>query len=282
MPILPLLVAYVAIILHRTATRPGVLGIALGLFGVSGLFAFALWQDPHAANDTALLLAKSRFADGHVYIPGLFIRTWAAGAPGLVARLAVWGLLLAGLVAWLHRAARSRGGERPLRAIVVALSLVLVAGAILERWPSRRDGPALGPSVALADGRTVFLDGPVRAQDAVYELSPGKTTLLVRVPQTPDAELPAAPSPLTLLVGGTGTVQLEGRPPVALRPQGLLLSLPLAAAAIVYDADGARETLSRHVLRVAGSPMALRLPAAPPHVREGLPEKVEPPPSGDR
>ncbi len=152
MPILPLVVAYVAVVLDRSAARRGALAVALALFGLSGLLALALWQDPHAANDSALLLAKSRFADGEVYVPGLFIRTWAAGAPGLVVRIAAWLLLVAGLGAWLRRAARGRGGERPLHAIATTLGLVLVLAAILERWPSRREGPALA-GVPLAVGR---------------------------------------------------------------------------------------------------------------------------------
>ena len=112
MPILPLAVAFAAIALDRTGSRRGVLAVVLALFSVSGLFAWALWLDPHAANDSAVLFAKSRFADAFAYVPGLFIRTWAAGAPGLFVRIAAWVLLLLGLVFWLRRVARPRATSR--------------------------------------------------------------------------------------------------------------------------------------------------------------------------
>ena len=56
--------------------------LVLMLAAWTGLFAIALWQDPHAANDSALLLAKSAYADGNQYVPNLFIRRWSDGAPG--------------------------------------------------------------------------------------------------------------------------------------------------------------------------------------------------------
>jgi hypothetical protein len=193
-------------------------------------------------------------------------------------------LLVAGLAARLRRVAGGRGGEQPLHAIATTLGLVLVLAAILERWPSRREGPALEASRSLSDGRTIFLDGPVRKNGEVYELSPGETTLLVRAPQAPAAAAPSPDTPtLALLVGGTGgTVELPGRAPLALRPQGLVLNVPLEAAVIVSGSDGAREALFRQVLRVAGPPMALRFPGAIASAPEPSPEKVEPLPSGER
>ena len=62
--------------------RRGAVALVLILAAWTGLFATALWQDPHAANDSALLLAKSTYADGHQYVPDLFLRRWSDAAPG--------------------------------------------------------------------------------------------------------------------------------------------------------------------------------------------------------
>ncbi len=291
MPILPLVIAFAALALHRTVARRGVLAIVLVLFAFSFVFAWALWLDPHAANDGAVLFAKSRFADAFAYIPGLFIRTWAAGAPGLFVRIAAWVLLALGLVLWLRRVSASRGeesprppageekvgaapGARPLRAIVMLLGLLLAMAALLERWPSRREGPALGPYVSLADGQTVFLEGPVRWKDDVLELGPGQTRFVVRSV--------AAPRSLAVLAGGTGLLERPGGGPIALRPAGILLFLPLEEAAVVTGKSGARETLSTLVLRVTGAPMALRFQEQVALGLDVAPETVEPAPSGER
>ena len=73
--------------------------------------------------------------------------------------------------------------------------------------------------------------------------------------------------------------------PIALRPEGVLLRLPLEEAAVVTGKDGAHETLSRLFLRVSGAPMALRFQAqaAPGAPAPALsPETGEPAPSGER
>jgi hypothetical protein len=162
-----------------------------------------------------------------------------------------------------------------LRAIAIGLGLVLAVAALLERWPSRRDGPAFGPSVTLDDGRTVFPEGPLLWKDGLFELAPGATTLLVRSS--------GAPGSLALLAGGTGLLEPPGGGRVALRPEGVVLRLPLEEAAVVSGRGGGRETLSRLVLRVKGSPMTLRLrdvaalaapPPASPETGELAPPEV--------
>jgi hypothetical protein len=70
-------------------------------------------------------LAKSTFADGNLYVPNLFLRTWSDAAPGLGLRLAVWFALATLLGFWLMRGRRigargfarcwSLAGCRPLR-----------------------------------------------------------------------------------------------------------------------------------------------------------------------
>ena len=102
--------------------------------------------DPHAANDCAVLLAKSAIADGNVYVPNLFIRSWAEGAPGLWARIAAWLAMIALLARWVVRARRDGHGEHPLRALAALAAVVLVVGLALERWPSRRTSARLRPA----------------------------------------------------------------------------------------------------------------------------------------
>ena len=267
MPILPLVVAFVGVALARVASRRGALVVVLWLFAVSGLFALALWRDPLAANDSALLLAKSRFADGLTYIPGLFIRTWAAGAPGLFVRIAVWISFVAGLTAWLRRVAAGRGGERPMKAAFVILGLGLVAGALLERWPSARTSPVFADSMTLDDGRVVFAEGPVRRQDDRLEIGPGVTTILVRASTAAQGS-----RVLPLLVGGTGLLKLPDRSPLVLRPEGARLELPLEVAVVLTDRAGRRETLWRQTVTLEGD--------SPAVVRFGSPVESGEPPEG--
>ena len=60
MPALPWVMALLALVLASTCARRGVLALALMAAGWSALLARALWLDPHAANDCALLLAGAR------------------------------------------------------------------------------------------------------------------------------------------------------------------------------------------------------------------------------
>ena len=100
MPVAPIAIALVGVALARVSQRRGALALGLVLAGWSALFALALWNDPHAANDSALLLAQSTWADGNQYIPNLFLRRWADGAPGLWARMAAWVVAIGLAAAW--------------------------------------------------------------------------------------------------------------------------------------------------------------------------------------
>jgi hypothetical protein len=268
MPILPLVIALVAVVVGRTAARRGALAVVLLLLGLSGLLAHALWSDPHAANDSALLLAKSRFADGALYIPGLTFRAWSEAAPGLFLRIAVWLAFVVGLAVWLARVAAGKGGARPLRAACAALGLALAAAALLQRSASSRSGPVFPATVDLSDGRAVFLEGPVQGKDDLFEVQAGETTVFLRARGEQES------ARVTLLAGGTGLVEWPGGAPLALRPQGALLELPLDKAVVVADRDGGSETLLRQRLRVSGeAPIVLRFPEA---------ESVEPRPPEER
>jgi hypothetical protein len=249
MPIAPLAVAFVGLALRRTAGRRGVLAVALVLVAWTGLLALALWRDPHAANDSAVLLANSTFADGHVYIPDLFIRRWSDAAPGLFARVLAWIAVLAGLAYWTGRAGRGQGGASPVRASLALAALVFALALGLERWPTSRSAPAFPGQVALDSGATVFVTGPVQERDDALVAETGEVEILVRSPE-PRTEV-------AILVGGIGSFQTPGAPPVRGRPAGAWAVVPLDPVARLQDGSGRSETLSRGHLAVEGE-MVLR------------------------
>jgi hypothetical protein len=265
-----------------TTGRRGALALVLMLAAWTGLIAIALWQDPHAANDSALLLAKSTYADGHQYIPGLFIRHWADGAPGLWARVFVWLAGLGAVAAWLRSVGRSihsgrgrRGCSPPVTLATVA-TLILVAGLFLERWPGRRHEPSFAdrmivpgmtpppPSaVAIPASPAVFLRGAAQVREDEAVLGPGPVELLLRAP------LPI--SSLRVTVGGQGRVlRAAGLAPIVLRSTGARLDLPLVAYHEVRGRAGRRVAYSRTSLTLDGEAV-LRLgegPVGPPESGE--------------
>lgn len=225
MPLAPLAVALVGIAIARTSHRRGAVALVLALASWTALVALLLRQDPHAANDSALLLAKSTYAEGQQYVPGLFIRTWADAAPGLGLRIAAWLLVIAAAAAWLRRVASGSGGagDSPLRVLAGLAATLLALGFELERAaPRARTGPAWPGAIATGAGATLFLEGAsiVREDEAV--VGPGAVELLVRAPEARGALV-------VTLGGGGGFVQIAGRPPVPLRPTGALVELPLSA-----------------------------------------------------
>jgi len=237
-------------------TGRGVLALVLMLAAWTGLFAVALWRDPHAASDSALLLAKSAYADGNQYIPNLFIRRWADAAPGLWARIAAWLLALGAIAWWLRRVAvsarrgREHRGASPVATLAAVAALVLSAAVVLERWPGRRDAPSFGEALAIpGESATplpmVFVSGAARVRLDEAVLGPGAVDLLLRAP--------AAVPTLTVTVGGQGGVlRPQGLPPVVLRPTGALVSLPFVPYHVVRGHEGHAVAFTRARLIVTG------------------------------
>ena len=293
MPVAPLAVALVGIAIDRV-TRPaerasrGAVALLLILAAWTGLFAVALWRDPHAANDSALLLAKSTFADGHQYIPDLFLRRWSDAAPGLWARLAAWLAGLAGIAWWLRRvASSSRAGPRARR---LAARHPRGGGGVRARGrpAARAAGPGSGPA-RRSPGRcgsrprttpVLFVSGAARVREDEAILGPGAVELLLRAP--------VAASSLRVTVGGPGGVlRATGLPPLVLRPTGSLLELPFVPYHEVRGRDGRRVAFSRTsltlegeaVLRLGEEEVAPPEGGGPPDEAEG---EMEPEPGGDR
>jgi hypothetical protein len=252
MPVAPLAVALVAIAIDRVPRR-GAVALVLMLAAWAGLFALALWRDPHAANDSALLLAKSTYADGHQYIPDLFIRRWSDGAPGLWARALAWLAALAGIAAWWGRAARpspsgaAPKGASPLATLGAVAGVVLTLAAILEQWPGKRPAPAFPEAMRIAatQERVLFVSGAASVHEDEAVLGPGTVELLLRT---------ASPvASLRVTVGGPGGVlRADGLPPLVLRPTGTLLDVPFVAYHDVRGRDGRPVVYSRTSLTLEG------------------------------
>lgn len=229
MPLAPLGVALVGMAIARVSGRRGAVTLVLALTAWTAVIALALRHDPHAANDSALLLAKSAYAEGERYVPGLFIRTWADAAPGLGARILAWLLLIFAVAFWFRRVAQSRGeaGDSPLRALAGVSAVLLVVAFALERAaPGTRTQPSWPDAIALGADTRVFLEGAsiVREDEAV--VGPGAVRVRVRSPELLES--------LTVTVGGTsGFAHPAGLPPFPLRPTGTTLDLPLTGYHVV-------------------------------------------------
>jgi hypothetical protein len=202
------------------------MAVALMLAAWTAALALALRLDPHAANDSALLLAKSTFADGFQYIPGLHVGSWADAAPGLWLRVLAWLVLIAALAGWWRRASKSSGPEDPggsaRRALFgVAWMLLLVGFGLEHAAPANRTRPAWPGALAAGPGTTLFLDGAATVREDEAIVGPGEVEILVRADK--------AEGKLPLTMGGDGFLEVPGRPPQALRPTGALVELPLSA-----------------------------------------------------
>jgi hypothetical protein len=258
MPLAPLAVALVAVALVRVPSRRGALALGLILAGWAAAFALALWRDPVAANDSALLLARSTFADGNQYIPNLHLRSWSRAAPGLWARVGAW-LLGMGLAAvWWRRAVgaaagRPKVGASPVATLFGTAAVLLVFGLILEQWPGRRKAPAFGQSLAVGAQARAFAQGAARVRPDEVIAGPGDVALLVRSSQ------PLTHLPVT--VGGQGVLRVGGLRPFALRSTGARVDVPLRPYHVVRGRGGGSVFFARARLTVEGQAVLRPEPA---------------------
>jgi hypothetical protein len=254
MPVAPLAVALVALALTRASRRRGAVAVALILAGWSALYAAALWKDPHAANDSALLLAKSTYADGNDYIPNLHLRRWANAAPGLWARVVAWIAAIGLGTVWWRRASAAQGGRAdggrrrvgvsPVAALAGTVAMLLAFAFILEQWPRRRTAPFFRESLSVGPEGRLFVEGAALVRPDEMIVGPGAATLLLRAPQTRER--------LALTVGGEGVLRAPGLRPLVLRPTGTRLHLPLDPYHVVHARSGGDVAFSRTVVAVEG------------------------------
>jgi hypothetical protein len=256
MPVAPIAIALVGVALARVAQRRGAVALGLMLAGWSALFALALWNDPHAANDSALLLAQSTWADGNQYIPNLFLRRWSLGAPGLWARIAAWVVAIALAAAWWRRAARAQdaepsqptsrrpAGASPSVALFGTVVVLLAVAFTLEQWPPWRSSPSFSRALAVGADVLAFASGDAHVREDEMIVGPGRASLLVRAPH--------GASSLRMTVGGEGVLRAEGVRPLVLRPTGSRIDLPLSPYHVVKGRDGRRAEFSRTAVVVEG------------------------------
>ena len=243
MPVIPLALAFAALTLADA--REGVWTMALALAGFSVVLARLLWQDPHAANDCALLLARSVFADGNVYVPNLFLRTWADAAPGLWARLLAWlGARGRGGVVGPQGGRAGGGVRRPVavrrgrdRPVPRRRARALAVRAHAARV-ERRDRPRGWLDRALHGRRH-------RARRRGAARVPGTLELVVRARDPKET--------LALTVEGEGVIRDRRRGADRRRGRPLALGVPLAPLRRLAGRRGVQESLSRQDLRVEGS-----------------------------
>jgi hypothetical protein len=131
-------------------------------------------------------------------------------------------LLIAGVAWWLKRAAGDgpKPGESPLRAMAVVAAALVLAAFTLEHATSLTRTRPSWPGELKAGDATLFLDGRVTVREDEAVVGPGAVELLVRTP--------AERTSVGLTLGGSGGfAHPAGRPPLALRPSGAFIELPL-------------------------------------------------------
>jgi hypothetical protein len=237
LPIAPFLAAAIAIALARVSSRRGAIAVFLVLSAWTGILAMALWADPHAATDSALLWERSTYADPHLYFPDLFFRSWNYGAPGQTVRVLSLAMLAGILAFWLRRAASGTAGRSVVRALMGLGGVLLATAFFLEMWPSSLPSPRFGNAVRLDRGATAYLTGPVVFDLGHVRARTGTLESLVSSGR-PLAEL-------VLVASGSGRLKVPGNPPWEVPPQGGQLRVPLEPLATLTGRNGRHEFLSR-------------------------------------
>ncbi len=230
LPVVPVLAAFAALALQRLWRSAGGLTLALALLGWSAACARLLWLDQAAANDSGVLLARSVFADGHVYLPNLLLRSWSEASAALSAQLLAWVLVLIALALAVRRSATGRDGSAS-RGLVVLVAVPLALALLLERWPGGRQA-ARYPGLPLPDGGRLLLGASCQAAEAEASCPAGAIDLVVR-----------SREPLHVLLV---SLQPDQGPPA------VAVSVPLAPfASGLVGRRGSRESLAAGRLQLA-------------------------------
>jgi hypothetical protein len=254
LPLVPVLALLGALALARAAGRPGVWFLALALAAWSAVVAAMLWRDPHAANDCALLLGRSAFAEGTTYIPNLYVPSWSEAPPGTLARVAAWLALSTALALWLRRCAQGMAGGSASRALAGLTVVILATSFALERWPVPPRGARFDEAIDLGGGVTAFVGGTAGVSDDHVRARSGRVDVLVR------SRVPLAA--LAVLAEGHGVLRVPGRPPIVLPGRAVPFELPLETLRVLTGRRGARETLYRQRFELSrASEVVLRLRA---------------------
>lgn len=240
--LVPIIVVFVGVAWKHVANDPGRIAVCLTLTFWSGLLSRGLWHDPAGANDCALFLLGSVFADGNVYIPNLWLPSWGSAAPGLFVRMAAWIVLGASLTWWILRA-RREGPGRSLRAGAGLLFVVVGVASLLESFGSFRSAPIPGSSLRVDKGITAFVDGDAKVHRETNALvGSGYVSWIVRA-------LEPTPGTLPLLAFGQGFARV-GSAYFELKPSGVAIDVPLDRVVRLQGRGGVEETLLRGAFRL--------------------------------
>jgi hypothetical protein len=242
LPLVPVFALLAGRALVPAAARAGVRFLCLTLAGWSALVAVMLWRDPHAANDCALLLARSAFADGTTYIPDLYVSSWGEAPPGTQARVAAWLGLCAMLAGWLRRAGRGMVGESAPQTLAGTTVVLLLAGLALEQLPIRPRGVRFGRALDLGQGTTAYVSGEAEVAADHVRAGEGRLDVLVRSRAPLDA--------LEVQAQGPGLLRVSDAPPVLLPRHAVTLAVPLETVRELTGRRGTRETLYRQSLEL--------------------------------
>jgi hypothetical protein len=243
LPLVPVLALLAARALAPAIDRPGVFFLALTLALWSAQVAVMLWRDPHAANDCALLLARSAFAEGGAYIPNLYVRSWSEAPPGTLVRVLAWLGLATWLGLWVRRAARDLGGGSAPRALAGLAAGLLLTGFALERLPVAPRGARFDEAIVIGHGATAFVSGAAEVAEDHLRARAGHLDVLVRSRAPLEA--------IEVDVEGGGLLRADGVPPIPLPGRVVTLELPLQTVRALTGRRGARETLYRQRLELS-------------------------------
>ena len=231
MPVAPLAVALVAIAIDAAARggereRRGAVALVLVLAAWTALFAVALWQDPHAANDSGPAAGEEHVRRRQPVRPQpLHPPLGGRGARPLgphrrVGRGPRRDRRVAAARGRGRGAAAARRGASPFATLAARRRVCcLAAGLVLERWPGTRTAPSFAGTAGgrrrAAPARPCSSTGGVRSREDEAIVGPGRSSCSCGRRST-------RPS-LTVTVGGQGGVlRAPGLPPLVLRPTGAL------------------------------------------------------------
>ncbi len=249
--LVPLLVVFAGVVWRHIGADPGRLAVCVTLVLWTLVLSRGLWNDPHGANDCALFLQKSVFADGNLYIPNLWLPSWSHAAPGLYERLGLWIGFAVALTSWLVRAGRG-GVLAPLPAVAGMLAVIAGAGWLLELRSPLRPEAVRTNRLEVRRGVTAFVERGAEVHRSKTAVAGGGEVRFVVRSFEPIASM-------TVMAFGEGFARSNDGY-AALKPSGVRLRVHLAPITTLRGRGGVEERLLRGTLRLqARGPVSVEI-----------------------